>query len=155
MNAPTLGRIYYGVAGLGAWVRRDGRDTRLTGPVPGRRGALYGTGFSYDPAVRREQFGSFLDTMENFSDMRRLGAASLDLCMVADGTLDGYSERGLHEHDWAAGALIAHEAGAVVQRPDLPVPPALSEQEHSAGSAIANAYEKARVTSVIAAWAPR
>ncbi|WP_290657360.1 inositol monophosphatase family protein [Kocuria sp.] len=152
VNAPALGRIYYGVAGLGAWVRRDGRDTRLTGPVPGRRGALYGTGFSYDAAVRREQFGSFLDTMENFSDMRRLGAASLDLCMVADGTLDGYSERGLHEHDWAAGALIAHEAGAVVQRPELPVPPALSDQEHDPDGAIVNAYEQARVTSVIAAW---
>ena len=51
------------------------------------------------------------------------------------------------------GEPLLWVAGAVVQRPDLPVPPALSEQEHSAGSAIANAYEKARVTSVIAAWA--
>lgn len=153
VNAPALGRIYYAVAGLGAWVRRNGRDTRLTGPVPLRRGALYGTGFSYDPAVRREQFGAFLETMENFSDMRRLGAASLDLCMVAEGTLDGYSERGLHEHDWAAGALIAHEAGAVVERPDLPPPPALCEEEHTDPSAIVNVYEKARVASVIAAWA--
>ncbi|MDN5632253.1 inositol monophosphatase family protein [Glutamicibacter protophormiae] len=153
VNAPALGRVYYAVAGLGAWVRRNGGDTRLTGPVPSRRGALYGTGFSYDAAVRREQFGTFLETMENFSDMRRLGAASLDLCMVAEGTLDGYSERGLHEHDWAAGALIAHEAGAVVERPDLPPPPALCEQEHTDASAMVNAYEKARVASVIAAWA--
>lgn len=155
VDAPALGRIYYAVAGLGAWVRRDGRDTRLGGPVPGRRGALYGTGFSYDAATRREQFGAFLDTMEHFSDMRRLGAASLDLCMVADGTLDGYSERGLHEHDWAAGALIAHEAGARVERPDLPPPPALCEEPHGEASAMVNAYEKARVASVIAAWAAR
>ncbi|CAL8897068.1 inositol monophosphatase [Kocuria varians] len=153
VDAPALGRIYYAVAGLGAWVRRDGRDTRLGGPVPGRGGALYGTGFSYDAATRREQFGAFLDTMEHFSDMRRLGAASLDLCMVADGTLDGYSERGLHEHDWAAGALIAHEAGARVERPDLPPPPALCEEPHGEASAMVNAYEKARVASVIAAWA--
>ena len=152
VDAPALERVYYAVAGLGAWVRRDGADSRLTGPVPGRRGALYGTGFSYDAAVRREQFGGFLDTMERFSDMRRLGAASLDLCMVADGTLDGYSERALHEHDWAAGALIASEAGAVVERPDLPPPPALREASHSNSVAEAHAYEKARLASVIAAW---
>ncbi|RKQ34201.1 inositol monophosphatase family protein [Kocuria tytonis] len=155
VDAPALGRVYYAVAGLGAWVRRNGEDARLSGPVPARRGALYGTGFSYDAAVRREQFGSFLDTMEHFSDMRRLGAASLDLCMVADGTLDGYSERGLHEHDWAAGALIAQEAGARVERPQLPPQPALSEEPHSASSAKANAYEKARMASVIAAWGAR
>ena len=95
--------------------------------------------------------------MEGFSDMRRLGAASLDLCMVADGTLDGYSERALHEHDWAAGALIAHEAGAVVHRPELPAPPALCDESH--GSAAPERlqqreaeYEKARLASVIAAW---
>lgn len=152
VDAPALGRVYYAVAGFGAWVRRGGRDTRLSGPVPGRRGALYGTGFSYDAAVRREQFGSFLDTMERFSDMRRLGSAALDLCMVADGTLDGYSERGLHEHDWAAGALIAHEAGARVQRPQLPPPPALCEESHPDRAAAEAAYEKARVASVIAAW---
>lgn len=157
VNASALGRVYYGITGLGAWVRRQGRDTRLSGPVPGRRGALYGTGFSYDAQVRREQFGSFLDTMEDYSDMRRLGAASLDLCMVADGTLDGYSERALHEHDWAAGALIAHEAGAVVHRPDLPAPPALCDESH--GNAAPERlqqreaeYEKARLASVIAAW---
>ena len=49
--------------------------------------------------------------------------------------------------------MIAHEAGAVVQRPELPVPPALSDQEHDPNGAIVNAYEEARVTSVIAAWA--
>ena len=155
VHAPALGRVYYAVAGLGAWVRRNGADSRLTGPVPGRRGALYGTGFSYDAAVRREQFGGFLDTMEDFSDMRRLGAASLDLCMVADGTLDGYSERALHEHDWAEGALIAQEAGARVERPELPTPPALSEKNHSELDAMVAAYEKARLTSVIAAWGAR
>ncbi|GAA4697148.1 MULTISPECIES: inositol monophosphatase family protein [Kocuria] len=152
VHAPALGRIYYAVRGMGAWVRREGRDKRLTGPVPERTGALYGTGFSYDPVIRREQFGSFLDTMDHYTDMRRLGAASLDLCMVAEGTLDGYSERALHEHDWAAGALIAEEAGAHVQRPDLPAPTALRGPDQDE-RAYADAYERVRSTTTIGASA--
>lgn len=62
VHAPALGRVYYAVRGMGAWVRRGGTDQRLSGPVPGRTGALYGTGFSYDPLIRRQQFGVFLDT---------------------------------------------------------------------------------------------
>ena len=153
VHAPALGRIYYAVRGLGAWLRRDGTDRRLTGPEPGRPGAVYGTGFAYDARIRREQFGSFLDTMEDYTDMRRLGAASLDLCMVADGTLDGYSERALHEHDWAAGALVAEEAGAVVTRPDLPEPTALRAGTQAERERFAREYESARSSSVIAARA--
>lgn len=152
VHAPALGRIYYAVRGMGAWVRRDGKDKRLTGPLPGRKGALYGTGFSYDPVIRREQFGNFLDTMDHYTDMRRLGAASLDLCMVAEGTLDGYSERGLHEHDWAAGALIAEEAGAQVQRPDLPAPTALRGSDQDERE-YADNYEQIRSTTIIGAAA--
>ena len=47
-------------------------------------------------------------------DIRRNGVASVDLCAVAAGRLDGYYERGLNYWDYAAGALIAAEAGAVV-----------------------------------------
>jgi myo-inositol-1(or 4)-monophosphatase len=47
-------------------------------------------------------------------DIRRAGAASVDLCAVAAGRLDGYYERGLNYWDWAAGALVAAEAGATV-----------------------------------------
>jgi myo-inositol-1(or 4)-monophosphatase len=50
-------------------------------------------------------------------DLRRAGSAALDLCSVAAGWLDGYVEHGLHRWDWAAGALIAAEAGAVVRIP--------------------------------------
>jgi myo-inositol-1(or 4)-monophosphatase len=46
--------------------------------------------------------------------VRRLGAASLDLCLVAAGALDGYWERRLFPWDVAAGALIVEEAGGVV-----------------------------------------
>ncbi len=102
--------------------------------------------------IRREQFGNFLDTMDHYTDMRRLGAASLDLCMVAEGTLDGYSERGLHEHDWAAGALIAEEAGAQVQRPDLPAPTALRGPDQDERE-YADNYEQIRSTTIIGAAA--
>ena len=51
-------------------------------------------------------------------DIRRAGAASLDLCAVAAGWVDGYFEHGLSRWDWAAGALVAAEAGAVVRLPD-------------------------------------
>ncbi len=47
-------------------------------------------------------------------DIRRQGTASLDLCFVAAGRLDAYAERGLNPWDHAAGALVAHEAGAAV-----------------------------------------
>ncbi len=50
-------------------------------------------------------------------DIRRIGSAALDLCMVAAGRLDAYYEDGLNVWDWAAGALIAAEAGARVRLP--------------------------------------
>jgi myo-inositol-1(or 4)-monophosphatase len=48
-------------------------------------------------------------------DIRRMGAASVDLCSVACGRVDAYYERGLQPWDHAAGALIATEAGARVE----------------------------------------
>jgi myo-inositol-1(or 4)-monophosphatase len=48
-------------------------------------------------------------------DVRRRGAATADLCSIAEGTTDAYWEMGLNEWDRAAGALIATEAGAAVQ----------------------------------------
>lgn len=128
VDAPALGRIYYASRGGGAWLEErslraaDAGQTRrrqLHGPVPQRKGAILGTGFSYDDAVRAGQVEDLGRLMDGVVDVRRLGSAALDLCMVADGTLDEYGELGLNEHDWAAGALIAEEAGAWVHRPAL------------------------------------
>ena len=49
--------------------------------------------------------------------MRRIGSCALDLCMVAAGRLDAYYEDGVHVWDWAAGALVAAEAGAALRLP--------------------------------------
>ncbi|WP_045730937.1 inositol monophosphatase family protein [Pseudarthrobacter chlorophenolicus] len=122
VNAPALGRVYYAARGAGAWLEEGGRTTRLDGPVPGRKGQILATGFSYDPAVRSQQATHFAELADGFADVRRLGSAALDLCMVADGTHDAYGERGLNEHDFSAGALIAEEAGCWVRRPRLTSP---------------------------------
>jgi myo-inositol-1(or 4)-monophosphatase len=122
VNAPALGRIYYASRGGGAWLEERGQRTQLTGPVPGRKGQILATGFSYDPGVRAEQAEALGGFMDGFADVRRLGSAALDLCLVADGTHDAFGERGLNEHDFSAGALIAEEAGCWVRRPRLTSP---------------------------------
>jgi myo-inositol-1(or 4)-monophosphatase len=119
VHAPALGRVYYAARGAGAWLEENGQRTRLNGPLPGRTGQLLATGFSYDPGVRAEQAAGLGALMDGFADVRRLGSAALDLCLVADGTHDAFGERGLNEHDFAAGALIAEEAGCWVRRPRL------------------------------------
>nr|KEP23131.1 hypothetical protein DA06_11760 [Georgenia sp. SUBG003] len=48
-------------------------------------------------------------------DIRRIGSAAIDLCLVADGRLDAYYESGLNPWDMAAGSLVVAEAGGAVQ----------------------------------------
>ncbi|WP_331709306.1 inositol monophosphatase family protein, partial [Microbacterium sp. CCH5-D1] len=52
-----------------------------------------------------------------FTDLRSVGSAALGLCLVAEGSVDAFIETDLYEFDWAAGALIAEEAGLIVKRP--------------------------------------
>ncbi|MGH9165950.1 MAG: inositol monophosphatase family protein, partial [Acidimicrobiales bacterium] len=80
---------------------------------------LLATGFGYDADRRGRQATDLARVLPEVRDVRRAGAASLDLCWVACGRLDAYYERGLQPWDWAAGTLIATEAGAVVtETPD-------------------------------------
>ena len=109
---------------------------RLTGPrdVPLSR-AVIGTGFSYD-AERRGRQGALVAAMlPRIADIRRIGSASLDLCFVSAGRLDGYFEVGLNAWDWAAGALIAQEAGCVVS--GLPGRPVGQPVVAAAGGSVA------------------
>jgi myo-inositol-1(or 4)-monophosphatase len=76
--------------------------------------ALVGTGFSYDAARRARQGKVVAGLLPRIRDLRRVGAAALDLCWVACGRLDAFYEAGLQPWDLAAGALIAREAGADV-----------------------------------------
>jgi myo-inositol-1(or 4)-monophosphatase len=76
--------------------------------------ALVATGFSYSVERRAAQARSLATVLPQIRDIRRFGSAALDLCAVATGRVDAYFEAGMHEWDWAAGALIAREAGARV-----------------------------------------
>jgi myo-inositol-1(or 4)-monophosphatase len=81
--------------------------------------ALVGTGFGYAREQRARQAAVLARLLPDIRDMRRLGSCALDLCMVAAGQLDAYYEDGVHVWDWAAGALIAAEAGARMVLPDV------------------------------------
>ena len=73
--------------------------------------ALVATGFSYVAERRRRQAERVVDVITEVRDIRRLGAASVDLCHAAAGRVDAYFEEFLGPWDLAAGELIAREAG--------------------------------------------
>ena len=76
--------------------------------------ALVATGFGYERERRRMQADVIRRVLPEVRDVRRAGAAALDLSWVAAGRLDGYWERGLSAWDWAAGRLLVEEAGGAV-----------------------------------------
>jgi len=76
--------------------------------------ALLATGFPYDRATNPHNNFAAWEHLKRAATVRRLGAAALDLCLVAKGGLDGYWEDRLHAWDLAAGALIVAEAGGCV-----------------------------------------
>lgn len=111
VTAPMLGHTWHAVKGGGAW--RD--DVRLTvAPPRPLAQCLVGTGFSYLASDRAEQGRVLAGVLPRVRDLRRLGSASVDLCMVAQGTLDAYFERGINAWDMAAGVLLVREAGGRV-----------------------------------------
>jgi myo-inositol-1(or 4)-monophosphatase len=104
--------VYTATAGGGAF--RDGVPIHCTTQSdPGM--SLLGTGFNYDVGMRRVQARAISQILPAVRDIRRAGSAALDLCAVASGQLDAFYESGMHPWDWAAGALIAREAGALVE----------------------------------------
>jgi myo-inositol-1(or 4)-monophosphatase len=95
---------------------------------------LVATGFSYDADRRRRQAEVLVELLPAVRDIRRMGAAAVDLCSVACGRVDAFYEKGLAPWDFAAGALIAAEAGARVG--DLNGGPASTEFTLAAAPAV-------------------
>lgn len=118
VNAPVLRQEYYARAGAGAWLDWRGSTVTLSGADADADTVLFGTGFSYSREMRDRQFADLPHYMEHFTDVRSVGSAALGLCMAADGSTSAFVETDLYEFDWAAGALIAEEAGLTVIRPD-------------------------------------
>jgi myo-inositol-1(or 4)-monophosphatase len=103
--------LFGAVRGRGA--TRDGAPISVSG-AQDLSHALLGTGFSYEAERRHLQAQVLVAVLPRVRDIRRQGAAAVDLCSVACGRLDAYYERGLASWDLAAGGLIAAEAGASV-----------------------------------------
>jgi myo-inositol-1(or 4)-monophosphatase len=105
------GQEWTAATGHGAW--SGGRRLHGSGQTELSQ-ALVATGFGYEPARRAHQAGVLAGLISAVRDIRRIGAAALDLCLAAEGTVDAYYERGLSAWDHAAGGLVAAEAGLVV-----------------------------------------
>jgi myo-inositol-1(or 4)-monophosphatase len=108
VHNPVTGQTWTAVAGGGAW--QGPTRLRPAGP-PSLEQALVATGFGYLPEGRRVQAELLARLLPEVRDVRRIGSAAIDLCMVASGELDAYYERGLHEWDMAAATLVVQEAG--------------------------------------------
>ena len=113
---PAFGEGYLAVRGQGAWQVLAGRATRMrAGDLDDLSMALVSTGFGYRRQQRVEQAEVARQLLPQIRDLRRTGSAVIDFCWLARGRVDAFYEDGLNPWDLAAGALIAAEAGIVVQ----------------------------------------
>ncbi|MBV7707181.1 inositol monophosphatase [Nocardia nova] len=129
-------------AGLGTGATLAGGDgepiTLRCNDIDSVRLALLATGFGYGAARRERQGELVAQLLPKVRDIRRIGSAALDLCMVAAGRVDAHYEHGLNPWDWAAGALIAAEAGAVLRLPGADSTGAQGELTVAAAAGIAD-----------------
>lgn len=95
----------------GGVATRDGEAIGVRAPAPLAQ-RLVATGFNYDAGLREIQARALVSLLPRVRDIRRLGSCALDLCHVADGSLDAYVEEGVNIWDHAAGGLVARMAGA-------------------------------------------
>ncbi len=114
--APFLGDVWHAARGAGTvWEppNAPARPARVsTRPV---ERAVVGTGFPFRVKDRVPRYlATFQAALQRFEDLRRPGAACLDLAWVACGIFDGFFELGLAPWDVAAGGLLIEEAGGAV-----------------------------------------
>jgi myo-inositol-1(or 4)-monophosphatase len=111
VHAPLLDRTFYAAQGVGAF--RDERPLRVSARPPVQ--AIVATGFPFRHKQLLPRYErAFASALRGFEDLRRAGAASLDLCWTAEGVFDGYFELNLGPWDVAAGGIIVREAGGIV-----------------------------------------
>jgi myo-inositol-1(or 4)-monophosphatase len=116
VTVPSRGEVFTATLGGGAWLDAGGGEPvllRCNTSVPLEQ-ALVSTGFGYEVprrVVQGEVVGAVLPRVR---DIRRGGSCAVDLCSLAAGRVDAYYERGVNYWDWAAGGLVATEAGALL-----------------------------------------
>lgn len=108
---PAIGELFHATIGGGAFL---GDRQLFVNQEIGEAGSLIATGFGYAAERRAEQFAVLERVLPLARDIRRIGAASLDLASVAAGRVDAYYERGIWPWDYAAGSLLVTEAGGLV-----------------------------------------
>lgn len=115
VHVPAQRETFAAARGHGSWLggRRLHVVSSADRPEPTIGTALVATGFGYDPERRRRQGRRTAWLLPRVRDIRRFGAAAVELCHVAAGRVDAYLEDGLGAWDIAAGVLVATEAGAV------------------------------------------
>lgn len=112
VHVPSAGELFTAVRGEGAFLTTDRGTRRLRCSERTELAtSLVATGFAYAPERRLRQAARVARMIGGIRDIRRFGAASVDLCHVAAGRVDAYFEEGLGPWDMAAGELIAREAG--------------------------------------------
>lgn len=133
----TTGEMFSAARGFGATATvGDAVRTLAVNQVSAPSQALLATGFGYSARRRAVQAELVAKLLPQVRDIRRMGSAALDLCAVASGQVDAHMEHGLNAWDYAAGGLIAEEAGASVQLPPLSSAGALGELTLVAGPGI-------------------
>jgi myo-inositol-1(or 4)-monophosphatase len=113
VHSPLHAETFCAVRGNGAWVAESGRRLQVRDCRRLAR-AMVATGFSYEPARREVQAEVVRRLLPAARDIRRAGAAALDLAWLAAGRLDAFYERGLNAWDWGAGILLVEEAGGSI-----------------------------------------
>ena len=108
---PVLDECYSAAAGCGAYM--NGKKIQVSGCTTARQ-ALVGASLPANPTRGCVEIRRFVEVLHTAQAVRRLGAASLNLCYVASGRLDGYFASTVKSWDVAAGVLIVREAGGVV-----------------------------------------
>lgn len=115
VHAQALGETFVAGKGKGAALHKQGVQRKLVvNQAPSMDRALVATGFGYDVGRRKKQASVVAEVIPQVRDIRRAGAASVDICSLAAGRVDAYYERGLKPWDHAAAGLIAQEAGATI-----------------------------------------
>ena len=110
---PIRKDLFYAKKGEGAFL--NGKRIKVSSPKS-LGNALLVTGWPYNKDKHRKAVEDVKSVL-NFTEVRVLGSAALELCYIAMGILDGYWEYSLSPWDLAAGVLIAKEAGAIISTP--------------------------------------